>query len=226
MRELQCCDIRMVCRGSEHPSPHEGGQQPTTLPTSSPLCRDILAETEKTQPGERTRQRPPTTGTRKFAHSHRLSPTISWLQLEGKACCRDLCPSPAACPDMGWALQPLWNAASRGEAGQGRESLPSLCTFGHSWSLVFAGSLNSIIPGKKEQKISPSPSTATAVWHLPSFSISVTAPPAAQLQQSRQVGLLPAWENKTNFSLKLGAFHTYYLTWKGPSFFFFILPPP
>lgn len=66
---------------------------------------------------------------------------------------------PTACPGKVWHPNPceMWTSCPRGSKS------PHHCTFGHSWSLVFAGSLNSIISGKKEQNISLSTSTITVV---------------------------------------------------------------
>lgn len=73
----------------------------------------------KTRAGEKEWAEPTTASTRKFAHSHGLSPTIPWLQQEEKAHCRAPCPLPQPCslPRQGWTLQPLWNATSKGQAG-------------------------------------------------------------------------------------------------------------
>lgn len=156
MRKPQSYDAPMVYRRSDPPLyPYDGGQGHAALPAPSLLHRDSLAE-KKTDPGEKEGVEPSTAGIRKFAHSHGLSPTIPWLQREGKARRRALCHSLAAHPGKAGRSNPC-ETASRGQAGQeGGNHCPSLCTFSHSWSPVFPGSLNFITSGKKKQKISPS----------------------------------------------------------------------
>lgn len=99
---------------------------PTMGDRSMLLCQHLPSSTgtawlKKTEPGEKEWVEPSTAGIRKFAHSHGLSPTIPWLQREGKARCRALCHSPAAHPgkagrsNPGETQPPEDRLAKRGE---------------------------------------------------------------------------------------------------------------